>query len=252
MREAFREQYRRRSDRGLLARASFLVRTALDVLWNAALERMSAARDWMTSSDADYAVAERSEGNRGMNVETFVMDLRYALRRFLRAPLFTSLAVGALALGIGGASAIFSIINGVLLKPLPYASPEGLVMIWSDNTRESRPEYPVSPANFLDYKASARTMRQVEAMFSFVTTASMRTDSGTEQVTMLAVTPGMFTLLGRTASIGRAMVQSDTSNVVVLSDGFWTRRFGRDPSVVGRQIVVNEQPVTMLGVMPAD
>ena len=71
----------------------------------------------------------------------------------------------------------------MLLKPLPYASPDSLVMIWSDNTRESRPEYPMSPANFLDYKASATTIDQVEAMFSFVTPASMRTDAGTEQVT---------------------------------------------------------------------
>jgi putative ABC transport system permease protein len=252
MREAFRERYRRVSDRGWMARASFLMRTAVDVLWNATLERVSAARQWMTSSDADYAVAERSGRKRGMNVDNFVMDLRYALRRFLRAPLFTSLAIGALALGIGGASAIFSIINGVLLKPLPYASPDSLVMIWSDNTRESRPDYPMSPANFLDYKASATTLRQVEAMFSFVTPASMRSDTGTEQVTGMFSTSGMFSLLGRSAAIGRAFVQSDASGVVVLSDGFWTRRFGRDPSVVGRRIVLNELPFTILGVMPPD
>ena len=252
MREAFREQYRRASDRGWIARVSFLLQTALDVLWNATLERMSAARHWMTSSDADYAAAEPSEGKRGMSLEHFTMDLRYALRRFLRAPLFTSLAVGALALGIGGASAIFSIINGVLLKPLPYTSPDSLVMIWSDNTRESRPEYPMSPANFLDYKASATTMRQVEAMFSFVTPASMRSDAGTEQVTTMFATSGMFSLLGRSAAMGRAIVQSDTTGVAVLSDGFWTRRFGGDPGVVGRRIVLNDQPFTILGVMPRD
>ena len=252
MREAFREQHRRMSDRGAVARAWFLARTALDVLWNAVPERLSAARDWMTSSDADYALAERDREKRVMTLEYFVMDLRYALRRCLRTPLFTSLAVGALALGIGGASAIFSVINGVLLKPLPYASSEDLVMIWSDNTRESRPEYPMSPANFLDYKAAATTMRQVEAMFSFVTGASMRTDSGTEQVASLVMSPGMFTLLGRTAALGRTIVQSDTSGAAVLSDGFWTRRFGRDPSIVGRRIVLNEQPVTILGVMPPD
>jgi putative ABC transport system permease protein len=252
MREAFREQYRRRSAGGRVALAWFLAGTVLDVFWNATQERLSAARNWMTSSDADYAVAERSEETRAMTFETFVMDLRYALRRFLRAPLFTSLAVGALALGIGGASAIFSIINGVLLKPLPYASPDDLVMVWSDNTRENRHEYPMSPANFLDYKASATTMRQVEAMFSFVTPASMRTDAGTEQVTTMFASPGMFSLLGRSAATGRAIVLSDSSGVVVLSDGFWTRRFGRDPAVVGSRIVLNERPFTILGVMPRD
>ena len=136
--------------------------------------------------------------------------------------------------------------------PLPYASPDSLVMIWSDNTRESRPEYPMSPANFLDYQASATTMRQVEAMFSFVTPASMRTDAGTEQVTTMFATSGMFSLLGRSAAMGRAIVQSDTTGVAVLSDGFWTRRFGGDPGVVGRRIVLNDQPFTILGVMPRD
>ena len=188
-----------------------------------------------------------------MSLEHFVMDLRYALRRVLRAPLFTSLAVGALALGIGGASAIFQhhqrrAAEAAALRLSPDSLRDDLVRQHAG----SRPEYPVSPANFLDYKASAATIRQVEAMFSFVTPASMRSDAGTEQVTTMFATSGMFSLLGRSAAMGRAIVQSDTTGVAVLSDGFWTRRFGGDPGVVGRRIVLNDQPFTILGVMPRD
>jgi putative ABC transport system permease protein len=252
MRQIFRERYRAASSAGRRVRLSFLARTVVDVLSNAVLERAAAARRWWLFPNFQEPLASGEQENRSMLWQAFLMDLRFAARLFVRTPVFSGLSVVALALGIGANSAIFSVLNGVLLKPLPYAAPDEIVMIWSDNTRESRPEYPMSPANFLDYKAAARATRHVEAMFSFVAAGTIRTAAGTEQVTGSAVTPGMFSLLGRAAAVGRTLAPGDRGNLVVLSDGYWTRRFGRDPSVVGREIVFNDQPATIVGVMPAD
>jgi putative ABC transport system permease protein len=266
MREAFRDRYRRAAARGVAARLAFLMRTLLDVGWNAALERASATRRWLDErpDPAEAGVYDApgparaghvprgDNPSKGHYATNLLMDLRYAIRLFVRAPLFSGLAVLALALGIGGTSSIFSIINGVLLKPLPYEDAAELVMIWTDNTREGQPEYPTSPANFLDYKAAAKTMRQVEALFSFLTAIPLQTDAGTEQVTNSVVTPGMFSLLRRSAALGRALLPTDVNDAVVLSDGFWTRRFGRDPAVIGRRVVLDQRPVTIVGVMPPD
>ena len=264
MRLLFRDRYRDSASRGWRSGSAFFFRSLLDLMWSALVERIAAARLWLVFPDFQNRVAgsERVYGARAhgrlprggikMFAQTFLMDVRFAVRMFLRAPAFSGLTVLALALGIGGSSAIFSIIDGVLLKPLPFASANELVMIWTDNTRERRPEYPMAPANFLDYKASAQHVRDVEAMFSFIIATPMRTDTETEQVTTSVLSPGMFSLLGRPAALGRTFVPSDTNNVAVLSDSFWTRRFGRDPSVVGRRIVVSEQPVTVVGVMPPD
>ena len=180
------------------------------------------------------------------------MDLRYALRMFVRTPVFTGLTVLALALGIGANSAIFSVVNGVLLKPLPYTEPDRLVMVWNDNTREGVRQYPMSPANFLDVKAATRTLERMEVMYSFLIAPTLRTNAGTEQFSASGTTSGMFLLLGRRAALGRTLEPSDRAGVIVLSDGFWRRRFGGDPGIVGRQLTVGEQPATVVGVMPAD
>jgi putative ABC transport system permease protein len=252
MRDAFRERCHRHAADGRIARAVFLAGTFADVAWNATLERAAEVRRWLVFPDFQNALAVSEREARPMIVQNAGMDIRYALRTFLRAPVFTAMAVVALTLGIGGTSAIFSIINGILLKPLPYDSAERLVMIWSDNARERMAQYPMSPANLLDYKAAARTVESVEHMFSFIIGQPLRTEAGTEQVNVSVVSPGMFALLGRSAAVGRGLVASDTNTVVVLSDGFWARRFGRDPAIVGRRVVLNQQPVTIVGIMPAD
>jgi putative ABC transport system permease protein len=254
MQQIFLERYR--GTRGGAARTRFLAATLLDVLGNAALERAEAARRLGTRAPVVLRApraprAPRSE-SRIMTWQSIGMDLRYGLRQFVRAPLFTGLTMLALALGIGANSAIFSVVNGVLLRPLPYAEPDQLVMIWSDNIREGRPEYPMAPANFLDYRASARATRGSEAMFSFLVGGALGTREGTEQLTASVVTAGMFELLGRSAAVGRTIASTDRGGVVVLSDGYWARRFGRDRSIVGRQVVLNQRPATIVGVMPPD
>jgi predicted permease len=252
MRQIFRERYLTAREAGGRARAHFLARTIVDVLANAALERLAAARRWFLFPNFHEQLALREQETRVMTWQALLMDLRYALRMFVRTPAFTGLTVLALALGIGANSAIFSVVNAVLLKPLPYAQPERLVMIWNDNTREGVRQYPMSPANFLDVKAATRTLERVEMMYSFLVTPTIRTPAGTEQFSASGTTPGMFELLGRTAALGRTLQPSDRVGAIVLSDGFWRRRFGADPAIIGRQLTVNEQPATVVGVMPAD
>ena len=248
----FRERYARARAAGAGAAVAFLVRSVADVTLNATLERVAALRQWILFPHFHEQLAHIERERRPMLRQALMMDLRYALRMFVRTPVFTGLTVLALALGIGANSAIFSVVNAVLLKPLPYAEPERLVMVWNDNTREGIPQYPMSPANFLDVKAAARTLDRMEMMYSFLINPTLRTDSGTEQLSASGTTPGMFELLGRRAAIGRTLQPSDRPNVVVLSDGFWRRRFGADPGVVGRQLVLDEQPATVIGVMPPD
>jgi predicted permease len=250
MRQIFRDRYARAARTG--RRAPFLARTVIDVLANAALERAAAARRWLLFPNFHEELAHCEQERRPMLSQALKMDLRYALRMFVRTPLFTGLTVLALGLGIGANSAIFSVVKSVLLTPLPYANPERLVMVWNDNTREGVRHYPMSPANFLDMKAATRTLDRVEMMYSFLITPTLRTAEGTDQFSASATTPGMFELLGRRASLGRTLQTSDPLGVVVLSDGFWRRRFGADPGIVGRKLTVSEQPVTVIGVMPAD
>ena len=176
-------------------------------------------------------------------------DLASAARQMRRAPWLTAAVVGTLALAIGASTAIFSVADAVLLQPLPYRAPGDLVMIWSDDTREGRPEYPMSPGNFFAYRQRARLVQSVEAMYSFLN-ASIWQDGGAERITTSGVTAGMFSLLGHPPLRGR-LPHPGEHDVVVLSEGFWTRRYGRDAQVIGRRLVMDAQPVEIVGVMPA-
>jgi putative ABC transport system permease protein len=166
--------------------------------------------------------------------------------------LYTLLAVSALALGIGANSAIFTVVQGVLLKPLPYRAPDRLVTVWSHNTGENKPENPISPANFADLRDAARPSVSLEGFFSFVTNTQVVLDGPPEIAVTSFVSPGLFDLLGRTAMLGRALQPGDGAGIVVISHGYWQRRFGGDPSVVGRQMTADGEPATIVGVMPPE
>ena len=179
-------------------------------------------------------------------------DVRYTIRQAIQAPLYTVLAVGALALGIGANSAIFTVVQGVLLRPLPYQDPERLVTVWSHNTAENKPENPISPANFVDLRDEARSFADIEGYFSFVTNTQVVLDGPPEIAVTSFVNPGVFKLLGRTAMLGRALREGDAAGEVVISHGYWQRRFGGDPAVVNRQVTLDDQPATIVGVMAPD
>ena len=244
--DEMRDDFRRipRDTRGTL-------RTLRPLLWNGLKERGSAVARWAYFPNFTPHLYEPT-GRHFMFWDTLRADIRHTLRQALQAPTYTALAVLALALGIGANSAIFTVVQGVLLKPLPYRDPGQLVMVWSHNTREDKPQNPISPANYVDLRDESRAFATVEGYFSFVTNTQVVVDGPPEMAVTSFVTPGLFGLLGRTALIGRALTEGDPAGHVVLSHGYWQRRFGADPLIVNRQITLDGQPALVVGVMPPD
>jgi predicted permease len=178
-------------------------------------------------------------------------DLRYGLRMLAKNPGFTSIAVLALALGIGANSAIFSVVNTVLLRPLPYKNPDGLVIVWDDQAHLGFPKDTPAPANFLDW----REQNTVFAGMAATTERSFNlTGAGEpERFDGLRVSANLFSLLGVDPQLGRGFTAEEDkpgSRVVILSDRMWQRRFGGDPGVIGRAINLNGEAYTVVGVMP--
>ncbi|MGD9902499.1 MAG: ABC transporter permease [Vicinamibacterales bacterium] len=214
-------------------------------------ERWAAVVRWSFFPNSTPHLYEPS-GRRAMFWDSLRADVRFAIRQALHAPLYTSLAVAALALGIGANSAIFTVVQGILLKPLPYRDPGQLVLVWSHNTREDRPENPISPANFADLRDGSREWVTLQGYYSFVAKTPMVVDGPPEMVHTSTVTPGLMPLLGREALLGRTLRENDSPGVVVLSHGFWQRRFAGDPAIVGRTLTLDSEPATVVGVMPPD
>jgi putative ABC transport system permease protein len=174
------------------------------------------------------------------------------MRLAVKTPVFTALTILALALGIGATTAIFAIINGVLLRALPYRDDAQLVNVWSHNTIENRPRNPLSPANFLDFQKMNTTLDGLEGYFTFVTPLQLQAESGTEIAYSLFVTSNLFNMLGSSAALGRTFAAGEEAPVVLLSQGYWRRRFGADPGVVGKALTLNGRPFQVIGVMPPD
>ena len=178
-------------------------------------------------------------------------DLRYALRTLAKNPAFTSIAIVAIALGIGANTVIFSAVNAVLLRPLPFKNPEQLVMVWENAAHLGFPKDTPSPANFLDWQKQAGSFSGMAAM---VERSFNLTGVGEpERLDARRVSANLFELLGVPALIGRTFVPDDDkpgTHVVVLSYSLWQRRFGSDPSVIGRAITLNGESYTVIGVMP--
>jgi hypothetical protein len=156
------------------------------------------------------------------------------------------------ASGIGAASAIFSVVYGVLVRPLPYAHADRLVVLWERHIARNRDQNVVSVANF---KAWRDTARAFDAMAALMPRSVTLVEGGSpERMQGAEVSPGYFALLGIGPAQGREFTKADatpgTSNVVMLSDGFWRRRLGGDPSVVGRALSIDGKPHSIVGVMP--
>jgi len=180
-------------------------------------------------------------------------DLRYAARLQRKNPGFTIVAVIALALGIGANTAIFSVVNTVLLRPLSYKDPERLVMVWEDATRHGYPRDTPAAANYIDW----RDQNQVfEGMAAIADTSFNFTGAGDpERLEGRRVSANLFPLLGVEPQIGRVFTaaedQPGAQRVVLLSYGLWQRRFGGDPGIVGKALTLNGESYTVVGVMPA-
>ena len=181
-------------------------------------------------------------------------DLRYAARALRKSPGFTMVATITLALGVGVNTAIFSVVNAVMLRPLPYAEPDRLIRIWESNPEGGWPQFAASHPNFLDWRAESRRFETVAA--SAFTSFSMTSSEGAEIVRGNAVTKDFLPLLGTTVALGRNFLPEEdrvggNTRVVILADAFWRRRFGADPTVLGGQLALNGASYTVIGVLPA-
>lgn len=251
MQDTFLRQDALASRDGWSARLRFVFRTALNTIATGLGERVAAVVRlvwWPNHQPHLYA----PEGRHAMFWDTLRTDVRHALRLAVKTPLFTMLTILALALGIGANSAIFAVINGVLLQPLPYANADRLVMLWSDARKEGRHQNPLSPANYLDFRRSNQTLEGLEGYFSFLSPLQVVVDGTTEIALANVVAPGIFELLGRRPMLGRTLARDERELGVVLSYGHWQRRYGADPHVIGRSLQVSGQPGTIVGVMPPD
>src|SRR5947207_789242 len=178
-------------------------------------------------------------------------DIRYGLRMFAKNPTFTVIAVLAIGLGIGANTAIFSVVNALLLRPLPYKNPDQLVAVWENATHLGFPKNTPSPANFLDWRQQSTLF---EGMAAFTERRFNLSDVGEpERLDGRRVSANIFDLLGVKPIIGRTFVPDENkpgTKVVLLNESLWKRRFGGDPSVIGRTVTLNNESYTVIGVLP--
>ena len=194
----------------------------------------------------------RARGRREW-MQELTQDVRVALRGLRRTPGFTLVAILTLALGIGANSALFSVLRSVLLRPLPYPNSGELIQVWSDHRARGRaePEW-LTPPDFRDWRDGNRTF---EGMAAYQGWGPDMTGSGEpEALGGILVSGNYLSLLGVSPALGRLLTMADddagAERVVVLSDAVWRRRFGADPGVLGKQIELNAEPWTVIGVLP--
>jgi putative ABC transport system permease protein len=178
-------------------------------------------------------------------------DLQFALRVLLKNPFMTFVAVLTLALGIGANTAIFSVLNAVVLRPLPYADPDRLVMVWE--TVPGNDKRSTAPGNFVDWRNQNSAFSEMAAMF--YGNFNLTGNGEPERVNGSTVTSNLMSTLGVSAQLGRTFQPDDDEHqdrrVALISDGLWQRKFGADKAIVGKTITIDESAYTVVGVMPA-
>jgi putative ABC transport system permease protein len=185
-------------------------------------------------------------------------DVRYALRLLQRAPIFTITALVTLAVGIGATTAIFSLVNAVLLRPLPYPAADRAVMVFNSYRQSGPDEAAISPEEFADLRAQSRAFDRWAAMRPQISALTDGCSAGAgcepERVNAYVVSPELFDLLGVLPQRGRPFTPGDgvtgAERVVLISDGLWQRRFGADPTLVGNLITLGGIPRVVIGIMP--
>jgi predicted permease len=182
-----------------------------------------------------------------------MQDIRFAFRTLRKQPIFAVVAIATLTLGIGANTAIFSLVYGTLLKPLPYAHEDRLVFVWNTYPLTGLAQASVSIPDYIDRKTQAAA---IEDATLFTTRTISLVAGQPEQLRALAVTPSFFSTLGRQPMLGRGFVDAeavpDADKYVILSYAIWSSRFGADPAVVGRDVRLNGEAYRVVGVLPAD
>jgi predicted permease len=186
----------------------------------------------------------------GVWLEQLIQDIRYGLRSMRRAPGFTIVAIVTLGLGIGANTAIFSLVNAILLRQLPFKNPEQLVAL--DSKRTDPGKHPFTIPDFFDYRDQNQTLDEIAAYANW--SASLNGSGEAERVQGMRISANAFQLLGVEAIVGRALVPEDDmpgrQHVVVLSHGLWQRLYGADPRLIGQTLTLNGNSYTIVGVLP--
>jgi predicted permease len=184
---------------------------------------------------------------------TLIQDVRYGLRGLRHNLAFTVVAVCSLALGIGANTAIFSLVNAVLLKPPPFREPERLMMVWENQPGLGVNGDQVQPATYLDWKTQNHVFEDMAALSW--QTFNITGDGEPEKVPSYGVTANFFPMLGAQPALGRAFLpEEDTpggAKVVIISHGLWQRRYGGERNIIGKELLLNGEKRTVVGVMPA-
>jgi putative ABC transport system permease protein len=247
--EVFDSHYREARRRGARAAAGLTARATLDVLRTGLAERRAPS----FFPDQFNDEPPRSGDNR---VRTLLYDLRHAVRGALKRPIFTALVVGTLALGIGANTAIFTVVNSVVLRPLPFDAPEELVRVLGVFEPESGFEFarfPLSIPEYVDYRTQAT---QLDDVALYGTRGASITGQGQDAERAMSglFTSNAFALLGVRPEMGRVFTEEegrpDATPVVLLRAGYWQARFAGDPDILGKDIVIDGRPHTIVGVMP--
>jgi putative ABC transport system permease protein len=230
----------------------------IDAVWNGMAERAAEERRFRVLSGG-----ERGRRRRGGLMDDFTRDVKHAARALARSPGFAAIAILTIGLGIGANTAIFSVVNAVLLRPLPYPSADRLVYVWAELPNRDITQFPASPPDVRDYREQATSLDAIEGVFTFPQPLTSD-DADPEQVQVGGVTPGLLALLGARPQAGRLFNDDDAAPVaggpagqgttpapaaVILSDGLWRRRFGADARVIGRTVQLGGAPATVIGVL---
>lgn len=191
-------------------------------------------------------------------MEILLQDFRYGIRMLFKKPGFTAVAIIALALGIGASTSIFSVINTVLLKPLPYEDPQQIVMVWQTSQQAAKvlgtSRLPATYADFYDWRDQNSVFESLAALDSWLVNLTGQDEP--HKLNGVRATPDLFSLLRVKPLIGRAFLPEEerpgSDRVVMLSYGLWQQRFGADPNIIGRSITLNDASFTIVGVLPND
>jgi putative ABC transport system permease protein len=250
--------------RALLGREAILRDIDEELLLHIEMETESNVRRGMSHSEAKRAALlsfgnydgarDAAYGVRGGGLmETLLQDIRYGARVLARHKAFTAVAVITLALGIGANTAIFSVVNELLLRPLPYRDAERIVMLW-EVTPEGRHQNTTSRKNFLAWREQSKSFETIAAFSD--QRANLTGAGDPEEVSTQIASSGLFNVLGVDAVVGRTFTKDDiqpgATRVAVLGYGLWQRRFGGDRGVIGKPITLSGEPYTVIGVVPAN
>lgn len=252
MEAMFRQRAESVEARGRWRRGAFLARELAGLVRGAAGERADLRRRLRSERRRSRRPGHRGSEPRGIQtLEELVQDLKYGLRIILKSPLFSGVAILTLALGIGAVTAIYSVVDAVLLEPLPFDQPDEIVLLWTQNRDEGQERYFVSPMDFGDWREMNTTFQDLAAFWP-TPEAILQPDGTPARITSVYTTENFFDVMGVDPLLGRTFGPDDgpgSQVVVVLSQGLWEQRFGSDPSIVGKTVTIDGDPVEVIGVM---